>query len=67
MIVTECTVEGCNTLTIGPRCLEHDQAAAIAFDRFSRRRRTRRVEPGEGNGGVVASALGAASPPRAAL
>src|SRR5581483_2265918 len=65
MIVTECTVEGCSTLTIGPRCVDHDDAAKAAFDRFSRRTRPRRVEPGEVQGGVVASALGAASPPRA--
>jgi hypothetical protein len=32
-IVTQCTVPGCATLTLGPLCLEHDQPTTRVFVR----------------------------------
>ncbi|HEV8463090.1 MAG TPA: hypothetical protein VGQ38_20555 [Gaiellaceae bacterium] len=39
-IVTECTHEGCSTLTIGPTCIEHE--ARIETPKIRRRARTQK-------------------------
>jgi hypothetical protein len=33
MIVGRCTATGCNVLTIGPRCVEHDAPVTRTFTR----------------------------------
>jgi hypothetical protein len=73
MIVTECTVPGCSTLTIGPLCLEHDDVQFTATrsrgvgDNFPRQSRMRRVKTRDVHGGAAKSALGVAPPPRSAV